>query len=274
MPAKRVTLTDDQLRDHTAQELLALLENISADGILTDDEILRLDSWLHNAGQANIPALTYLRAVVSGVLADRLIIEEERKTIVAAILRIMPPEKSALAKVRFSEAEKHGHEAAAWELKEKQAAAAATPEQTRFLQAMGVSVPEGYTEAAASDRIASELGSGQPVTVRQIMLLRFWDRLDLADKGRTAVDEWIDGWYTEAPDRLEAWELWKSENGDCGRQDSPERVSVGAGKAYLERVNINARETKPQQPMAFRVAMTILAALFLALAMYAIYRTK
>jgi hypothetical protein len=274
MPTPRVTLTDEQLRDHTAQELLSLLENVSADGVLTDREILLLDSWLASSGKTNLPALTYLRSVVASALADRIIIEDERKTIVAAILRIMPPEKSALAKVRFGEAARHEHEGETWEINEKRAAEPASTDQVRCIQAMGVAVPEGCTQAAASEVIASALGDSQPVTVRQMMLLRFWDRLDLADKGRAAADAWIDEWYGADPDRLEAWEMWKDENGDCGREDSPEIVSVGAGKICLERIKNGPGWHGAKLPIAYRIAMGVVAALMLLTVIYFLTHAK
>jgi len=257
-----VTLTEEQLREQTAVRLLDMLENISADGVLTDDEIVWLDSWLESAEKTELPALAYLRGIVRDVLADRVIIADERRAIVAAILRVMPPDKRSLARVRFAEAGKRGStEESEWKADDNRPA---SPEQVKFIQAMGMKVAGECTSAKASEIIEGELSTSKPVSARQRMILRFWNRQDLASEGRASVDEWLDGFYAENPDRLAAWELWKSENGDCGRDDSPDRVDEGAGEIYMGRIR-DTKSAPPDRPLAYRIAMGVIAVILFAI---------
>jgi hypothetical protein len=70
------------------------------------------------------------------------------------------------------------------------------------------------------------------------MVLRFWDRPDLLDKGIDGVTAWLDEWYRLDPDHLQAWELWKIESTQSiGRAPKTvDDVPNGAGKTYLLKV--------------------------------------
>lgn len=261
MATQQVTLTEDQLKEKTARELLALLETISSDGRLTDAEILKLDSWLKAVRAENLPALTYLRSRVEGVLADRVVIEDERRAIVAAILRVMPKAESDKARILFSEATEHDKQERSWELKSHHETETATEEQKRCLRAMGREVSESCSKAEATDLLNHAIGVGQPATNRQMMILRFWNKQDLAEKGRDGVAEWLDGWYAEDADRLTAWTLWKEEHTDVARGDPPERIPVDLGQAYLERVKVLSPELnqkRQESPLHVRIAAVVL----------------
>jgi hypothetical protein len=275
MATQQVTLTDEQLKEKTAKELLALLETISADGRLTDDEVLKLDAWLKSVRPEKLPALTYLRGRVEGVLADRVIIEEERRAIVAAILRVMPQAEREKVRTLFNEAAEHDKQELSWELRTHQETEPATEEQKRCLRAMGREIPANCSKAEALEIVDQALGAGQPVTNRQMMILRFWNKQELAEKGRMAVAEWLDAWYAEDPDRLTAWTLWKEENDDVGRLDPPERVVVDVGEAYLERVKVLGpmlnKEVK-KSPLHVRLAALALVAAAVVLLYFMLYR--
>ena len=261
MASKPVALTEDQLKEGNAKALLALLESISADGRLTDAEILQLDTWLKQSREEKIPAFTYLRGKIEGVLADRIIIEDERRSIVAAILRVMPQESSARARARFNEASDLDREARSFELKSQHETEPVTEEQKRCLRALGREAPENCTRAEALELIDKAMGAGQPPTNRQMMVLRFWNRLDLAPKGRMGVAEWLDAWYAEDPDRLTAWTIWKEEHNEVGRQDPPDRVPLDVGAAYLDRVKVLSPGLNPEReksPLYVRIAAMVL----------------
>jgi hypothetical protein len=67
------------------------------------------------------------------------------------------------------------------------------------------------------------------------MVLRFWNRLDLAESSKWDVSQWLNHFYEEDPRRQQAWETFKKEIGDDGSQDDPSLVPLGAGEAYLEK---------------------------------------
>lgn len=267
MSAPKLTLNPQQLSNEAAQELLALLEAISADGRLDDAEILKLDEWLSKAGKENVPAITFLRHTVSEVLADRVIIDEERKTIVGAILRILPPEESVDAGIRFSEAEESDKQKKSWELKQKHDHTPATKSQLCYLNALGIPIPPKCTKSQASELIDEAICAHQPVTPRQMMVLRFWNHEHLAAKGRHAVSEWTDTWYAGDPDRLTAWNLWRESIGDLGRDDPPEKVPVGAGPEFLVKVKEMSDIPAPKKrvsPTFLGIAIAGLAAILIA----------
>jgi len=268
MASQQVTLTDDQLREKTAKDLLALLENVSADGRLSDDEIHKLDSWLKAVRAENLPALTFLRGKVENVLADRVIIEDERRAIVAAILRVMPETESDKARILFDEAAEHERQERSWELRKHHEGEPATDGQKRCLRAMGRDIPANCSRAEALEILNAAMGLGQPVTNRQKMILRFWNKEAMAEKGRAAVAEWLDLWYAEDPDRLTAWTLWKEEHDDVAREDPPERVELDVGAVYLDRVKVLGPELNREMrksPLHVRLASIalIIAALIL-----------
>lgn len=111
-----------------------------------------------------------------------------------------------------------------------------TEAQLRYLRVLGKQVPPETSKREASRIIEAAVKSGASVSNRQMMVLRFWNKLELRERGKPGVIEWMDNWYMEDPDRRAAWELWKEENRDRGRQDSSDKVPVGAGYHYLKRV--------------------------------------
>jgi hypothetical protein len=131
----------------------------------------------------------------------------------------------------------------------------ATEGQRTYIRDLGGKCPENATRTEASNLI-NKLADKRP-TVRQRMVIRFWDRLDLLTEGVDGVSAWMDKWYADDTDRLKAWELWKLETGDNGGRspDAIDRVPVGAGKQYLARVKagetgvVTKRRTPSQIPV-------------------------
>lgn len=80
-------------------ELLTLLQEISADGIITDDEAKELHEWLLHNRNEGIPKFEFLRGLLDQFLADGKITEPERKAIHAAIEKVLPPELRQEAKL-------------------------------------------------------------------------------------------------------------------------------------------------------------------------------
>jgi hypothetical protein len=90
MPRK-VTIRPNATDDGIAAELVNLLEEITADGTITDDEVRQLNAWL-DLTDRDAPAFTLLRAMLDQILADGKITAAERKALHKAIERILPPE--------------------------------------------------------------------------------------------------------------------------------------------------------------------------------------
>jgi len=125
----------------------------------------------------------------------------------------------------------------------------ATEKQTEFIRALvlelGGSPPQKFDLTKAEAQIGIEellkrrhaLQSSQhEPTPRQLMTLRFWNRSDLTRKSKLDVEQWMDGFYAEDPQRKEAWEMFKKEIGDDGTFSNPEIVPIGVGEQYLLRI--------------------------------------
>jgi hypothetical protein len=152
---------------------------------------------------------------------------------------VLPITERERAKAKVAEATARERE----EERADRAAAAklVTPKQLEFIHELGGTCAENVTKWQASE-IIDQLLAARP-TVRQRMVLRFWNRLDLSTAGVEGVSAWMDRWYEDDPRRLEAWELWKRESGDDGGRSlaSVDSVPLGAGQEYLVRVTATRR---------------------------------
>jgi predicted ATPase len=89
----RVTLTKKNIESDIGAELLQLLEEITADGELSDEEITKLKKWLDNIpSDANMYTISFLKEMIIDALKDGFIDQEERNQIHYGILRTLPKE--------------------------------------------------------------------------------------------------------------------------------------------------------------------------------------
>ncbi len=102
-PKPRVSLTKSQLEDPAAIELLALLQSVTADGKLIDDEVRSLKEWLDSQRESSLPAIKHLIGVVEEVLADGRITEQELEYLQKAIETVLPREHREVAVLRRRE---------------------------------------------------------------------------------------------------------------------------------------------------------------------------
>ena len=109
----------------------------------------------------------------------------------------------------------------------------ATEKQLQYIRELGGSPPVGLTKSDAS-KLIEELkeGDNNP-TPRQIMLLRFWNRMDLANRSRGEIVNWLENFYAQDSRRKSAWELYKLQNKDDGTQHDPAWVKIGEGENCL-----------------------------------------
>jgi len=99
-PSKRVSITKAQLHEGAASELLALLEEITADGKVSSDEAKALSAWLSASEATGIPGILYLRGILEHVLSDGILSADEHKAVYDAIEKILPIELRREARER------------------------------------------------------------------------------------------------------------------------------------------------------------------------------
>lgn len=236
----RVSLSKKQLTTEAGQALLKLLADVTQDGALSDAEVHQLRDWLDaNKECSEVPAIAWLRELLEAVLADGKVAHDERWDLLLAFDKVFPPEERVLAKLRRKNALR---EATSWSDQP------ATSKQVAYLQVLGVQFNASrITKAEASDLItkAQERDRNAPSN-RQMMVLRFWDQVALADEGKVAVGDWMDAWYQKDDRHRDAWDLWKVENGLASGQGDPSLVPIGEGFRVLPRVK--DRPAEPAQP--------------------------
>lgn len=120
-----------------------------------------------------------------------------------------------------------------------------TDAQRKFLRSLGGTLRSGASKGEASDTIDSLLGN-KPLSNRQLMVLRFWNRSRVEGEDKRAIIDWLDQFYSEDPDRKRAWELYKEEAEDDGLQGDAERVPLGIGPEYLARVKNGGPDAIPR----------------------------
>lgn len=128
----RKSLTRSQLETPEALDLLALLQTVTEDGRLLDEEISALKEWLDENSESQLPAVAHLRGAVETVLEDGRVSEEERVWLQQAIETVLPREDRSLAAMRRREAKADDRAAAAEEKAEAREMARKSRPVTRF----------------------------------------------------------------------------------------------------------------------------------------------
>lgn len=229
-----VTLSKKTLATSVGRELLGILQRITSDGRIAEAETRELQTWLEGSRErVDFPALSFLREEITAILADGALDEGECIRLQKAIERVLPPEERAQAAAQRAQAEEEDRKR--FEAEER-AANPATEKQRSYIGNLGGECPPNATKREASDVITMLLA--EKPTNRQMMVLRFWNRLDLTSAGVEGVSDWLDQWYDKDENRKAAWELWKQEHHDTGGRsaDVVATVPIGIGPQYLERI--------------------------------------
>ena len=197
-PKRRVSLTKKQLAEEQGAKLLSLLCEITADGSLSEEEVKNLGDWLLENQALDYPSVGLLLEVLARVLADGTVSVEERLEIHLAIERVLPvTERSRVKESReaaeeierqerrderrgkaaqFAESESASVESVSFARREASwRDDPATEAQRKFLKSLGGALRAGATKGEASSIIDARLGN-QPLSNRQMMVLRFWNR--------------------------------------------------------------------------------------------------
>jgi hypothetical protein len=95
--SRRVTLTKAQRATPAGSELIALLTELSDDGVVSRDEMARLRAWLEVERGVDFAACPFLYEVIDSIASDGEITEEELDRLAMAIERVLPPDIRKLA---------------------------------------------------------------------------------------------------------------------------------------------------------------------------------
>lgn len=234
----RLALTKKQLATKAGEDLLLLLVEITQDGELTDAEASNLLAWVRQQSECvDVPGIALLSEVVGAAVADGVISGVERREIVATIQRILPKEE---------------RDAAADHRARREGRDFLRPSKgmLQFMRALQLATPDDLSHADCALQLKNLLDGREEPSNRQVMVLRFWDRTDLAGSGKCGVSAWMTELYGRAEGHREAWELWKSDSGDDGRQGDPNRVPIGAGFDYLKKITLSSAPVENSQPMS------------------------
>ena len=217
----RVTFTREQMNLPEVQEFVNLLIKIAADGVLEYDELQMLTDWLNAHADSEIRGIQFMIELMLHVCAAGKMTQAENFEIQLGIERVLPKQ--------FREQIAHKRKLAYY-------GDHATENQLDVLEQATKSRPVGLTRGQASEAI-TRLFNDQTASNRQIMFLRFCDRLDLVAKSRSEIASWMDNFIHEDYARWQAWELFKTEYTDDGSQRDPSFVPIGCCSKYLEKVN-------------------------------------
>jgi len=259
---RRVSLTPSQCESGKGQELVALLSEITREGLVSKDGVQRLNTWLDVNSGADFPAVSFLADI-----PERLgeITTAKAFEVHFAIERVLPKTIRERVVKKRQEAWLHsplkpkateaqlnyirglgGHPTPGLNIAEASLLIEqllehsgptprqnATEKQLQYIRELGGSPPVGLTKSAASKLIEELKGEDDSPTPRQIMLLRFWNRMDLANRSRSEIVNWLENFYAQDSRRKSAWELYKLQNKDDGTQRDPSWVKIGEGENCL-----------------------------------------
>jgi hypothetical protein len=131
-------------------------------------------------------------------------------------------------------------EAARLMIQEALGSAKATEKQMELLRAFGTEAPLQLSQTEADQIIMKMLAkpgkwseAGTALLPRQMQILRFWDRIDLALSTKQEAARWLNDFYDTDPSRRLAWEKFQTEYGHVW-QDDPFWVPLGMSESYLK----------------------------------------
>lgn len=97
---KSVAIRKGATQEGLVAELIGLLEGVTADGVISDEEVEQLRRWLNWNRNGKLPGIEFLSTLIEQILLDGKVTDEERKVLYQAVERILPPESRANAKAR------------------------------------------------------------------------------------------------------------------------------------------------------------------------------
>lgn len=121
MAARKPTLNADDLATKEGTELFQLCCDITADGRISKEDIVKLRTWLNQHATCRPPAADDLRATLEFGVQDNVVTKEEARELYRAIEKVLPAteREKAASKRRIVEAEQKNLEALQRELAKK-----------------------------------------------------------------------------------------------------------------------------------------------------------
>ena len=201
----------------TAGTLLAALRQGGPDRPFTDEEARRLRDWLALYRASELSKIGFLREALESMVARKTASEADLLDVHLAIVRVVP----ALADA-FDEATQPN-----WRDERL------SEVQMSLVTRSRGSISPLATKGEAAHMLARLFGE-QPITPRQAMAMRFWDRDPRPGESPLAISAWLEEFYQEDPDRRRAWNLfWAERARDAGES---ELAADGVGQTYLVRI--------------------------------------
>jgi hypothetical protein len=99
-----VTLSKSQRETTVGRELIELLVELSADGMVSREELERLRKWLEADHAVDFPALAFLYETIDHISSDGEITEDELDRLALAIERVLPKDTRIAAAAKRKEA--------------------------------------------------------------------------------------------------------------------------------------------------------------------------
>ena len=249
----RVTFTKTQCEMPVVQDLIRLLCDISGRGSDCADGVRALNAWLRKAPYCDIAAVNFLLSATNDFLTGGQT-DREIYTMHLAIERVLPKNlrdgviqrrqdawhESPASERQLSYIRDLGGKATvgmtrqeASELIDRLTQFTASEKQLDYIRSLGGTPPTGISKSEASTLIEQLQNEQDGPTLRQLMVLRFWNRMDLENSSKHEIAAWLEHFYKENPLRKIAWEWFKLEQGDSGSQSDPSWVPLGIGETYL-----------------------------------------
>jgi len=232
MPRVNVTrMTEQQGQTISGKRLLNIIVDICQDERIELSEVKELHHFLA-ADRSGMIAIQQLHVLTSEAIADDEIDEVDAYRLKTAFVKLAPPSvrgviETHLESIGYPFWSDDDLEEPAWKRHP------ATKKQLDFIRNLGGYAPDHATKGEAAMAI-DVLLNDRPVTPRQMMLLRFFDHLELAASSKDEVSEWIDNFYG-SDDRYErAWDRFKRHTNHDPYSQDPSVVPIGAYKQYLE----------------------------------------
>jgi len=224
-------MTKAQCDSPEGLRLLNLIVDICHDGEVSNDELMELHAFLTSVKKP-FAAITYLRAITREVLQDEAIDPAELYRLKLAFMRIVPKDIRGVVATHL---ENIGAPSPEWERDDAPwRNKRPTEAQLGYIASLGGDPDACSTRGAASDTI-EHLLHHRPPTPRQMMLLRFFDRTDLADRSKEEILTWIDSLFWQDTEYELAWQRFKN-HPPAGFDDfDPETVPLGSWKNYTRR---------------------------------------
>jgi hypothetical protein len=210
---QRLKLNEEEANSPEGAEFISVLAEIYKDRDLTDPKIKLLAGWLNSHRSTQIPGIQRLTVLVDNILVNGVITDVEKMRLSELIYRLLPADK-----LKHPERSKND--------------ASATERQLAYLKALTGQVHDGLTLEQASAAIEEALESPTAkLSVRQKLLVRFWDIRFTGQMTKAEFSDFLDKAYNENPDRKAAWEMYKQEHGESPDLES---IPIGIGDEYLK----------------------------------------